>query len=162
MRISVARTGKIVIMAIALALSFLLPLPTPRAAAAACYGSTCMGLNPNTMGCDADVRMGPQKQISGGVAQDRYSLACDAEWERTINQSGISKYAAGSSRYGCANYCYAQSVSSPAKIANQAYVYTPMVGPDSTIYTRSCGRVSDSGPIPVPIPVLESECSGVG
>jgi hypothetical protein len=128
--------------------------------AAGCYADTCNGLNPNTMGCGSDARMGPQKSILGGVAQNRWSPTCWAEWERTINQSGGNRYAAGSIRYGCANYCYARSVRSPALIANLEQVYTAMENEDQ--FTVSCGRVSTSGPIPIPIPYTLTECSGVG
>jgi len=137
-------------------------IPSFQAAAVGCTGSNCTGLNPETMGCGADALTGPTKTISGGKAENRYSVACNAEWERTRNQSGIYKYAAGSIRYGCANYCYAQRVRSPAKIASGYNVYTAMKGPDSTTYTRSCGRLSDYGPISIPVPVNESYCSGVG
>jgi hypothetical protein len=130
--------------------------------AAGCYGDTCNGKNPNTMGCGSDARMGPQQPISGGVAQNRWSPTCYAEWERTINLSGGNRYAAGSIRYGCSNYCYARSVTSPALIANNEQVYTPME--NEVQFTESCGRVSTSGPISIPIPyyVGSPECAGVG
>lgn len=131
-------------------------------AAPSCSGSSCTGYNPETMGCGADAAPGPTKTISGKKAENRFSPACDAEWERTRNTSGSSKYAAGSIRYGCADYCYAQSVRSPAKIASGLNVFTPMKGPDSTTPTRSCGKLSDSGPISTPVPVNDTNCSGVG
>jgi len=132
------------------------------AAAPGCSGSSCTGYNPETMGCGADAATGPTKTISGGKAENRQSPACNAEWERTRNTSGSSKYAAGSIRYGCADYCYAQSVRSPAKIASGLNVFTPMKGPDSTTPTRSCGKLSDSGPISIPVSVNDTNCSGVG
>jgi hypothetical protein len=37
-----------------------------------------------------------------------------------------------------------------------------MKGPNNTTPTRSCGKVSDSGPISVPLPLNETSCTGVG
>lgn len=140
-------------------LGMLVPLPDSVARAASCYGSTCTGLNPQTMGCGADARLGPAHIEDDFRAENRYSVACNAEWERTINTSGGSRYAAGSIRYGCANFCYSWSVTSPAKIANGSQVYTPMIGPDNIIDTKSCGLVSILGPIGIPV---FAPCSGIG
>lgn len=136
-----------------------MPLSTSQVFAASCYGSGCTSYDPHSTGCDLDAVMGPSTTSGGAFIENRYSVTCNAEWERTTNQSGGSRYAAGSIRYGCANYCYSQNVSSPAQIANGAKVYTPMVGPDTTINTLSCGKVSTTGPIPTPV---TTPCTGVG
>jgi hypothetical protein len=150
---------RVILCSILFLVGIWMPLSTPQVFAASCYGSGCTGYNPNTMGCGADAKTGPTYSASGVLVENRYSVTCNAEWERTTNQSGGSRYAAGSIRYGCANYCYSQNVSSPAPIANGAQVYTPMVGPDSTIDTLSCGKVSTTGPISTPV---TSPCTGVG
>jgi hypothetical protein len=155
------RTLRIFLFALIIVLGTLIPSTPPHVFAASCYGSTCKGLNPQTMGCGADAKTGPAIAINGGRAENRYSQTCNAEWERTINQSGVNKYAAGSIRYGCANFCLSYNVSSPGKIAYGQNVYTPMVGPDTTIDTRSCGKTSDTGPIAVPLPI-NNNCTGVG
>ena len=142
-----------------------IPLPVTHSphvmAAPLCTGLGCDGLNPETMGCGADAQSGTYVNLSGGVgrAQHRYSTACNAKWERTTNLSGANKFAAGSLRYGCSNYCYDKSGSSPAKIATNGQVYTPMKG-DTSIPSRACGRVEDSGPISIPVPVYDAYCSG--
>lgn len=151
---------------VALCLSlFLVGLWTPLItygviAAPLCSGHACDGLNPETMGCGADATTGTSKNLSIGKAEHRISIACDAKWERTRLTSGSSKYAAGSLRYGCQNYCYDRSVRSPAKIAVGQQVYTPMQG-DESIPTRACGKLLDTGPIPIPVPVSDAYCSSV-
>ena len=84
--------------------------------------------------------------------ETRKSAACDAKWARTTNRSGGYRYAAASLRFGCSNYCYHHSVSSPGTIPNNTVVYTPMVAYAATP-TRSCGIVSTSGPISIPISI---------
>jgi len=127
-----------------------IPLPSD-VFAASCYGSSCHGYNPQTMGCSSDAVTVIAGDYSGALVEGRWSSTCNAEWTRTKNISGRYKYAAASSRYGCANYCYHFSVSSPAKIAHGAKVYTHMVGPADSTPTLSCGRVSDYGPISTPL-----------
>ncbi len=136
-----------------------MPQITPQAFATNCYGGSCTGYNPNTMGCGSDATLGPYIVSGGAWVENRYSLACNAEWGRTINQAGASRYVASSIRYGCTDYCYSQNVSSPSLIANGEQVYTPMVGPDNTTDTLSCGKVSTAGPIAMPV---TSPCTGVG
>jgi hypothetical protein len=136
--------------------------------AVGCHGSGCTGLNPSTMGCGTDaVRSGSRKILNDGgnnqsYVETRKSAACDAKWARAYNISGGNRYAAASIRYGCANYCYNQSVSTSGLIASSATVgiYTPMVGLVPTP-TRSCGRVSTSGPIAIPLAVSDGQCTGV-
>jgi hypothetical protein len=135
-----------------------LPISGPRVLAAGCHGSGCHGLNPETLGCGADARTGPSLVSSGAKVENRYSLVCDAEWERTTNQSGGSRHAAGSIRWGCQNYCLHWSVRTTVPIANGQRVYTAMLGPDATVPAISCGKVSTSGPISVPV---TSPCTGV-
>lgn len=133
---------------------------------ALCSGSGCDGLNPNTLGCGADaVTSGSVKILSDGgtnqsFVETRKSSACNAKWARTTNKSGGSRYAAGSLRYGCTDYCNNRSVSSPGTISNNATVFTPMQGLIATP-TRSCGIVSLTGPIAIPISISSTRCTGV-
>lgn len=134
----------------------------PVSAAGLCKNVACEGLNPATMGCTA-VRAGNLKYLPDGIStvETRMSTSanCDSKWTRTYNYSGGSRYAAASLRYGCANYCYNQSVSSPGTIFSGNQVYTPMHAYAATP-TRSCGNVSVSGPIAVPIGVSNTFCTG--
>lgn len=138
--------------------------PTP-AYAASCYNTTCEGLNPNTMGCGTDATTaGSRKILSDGGAnqsfvETRQSSACDAKWTRTTNKSGGYRFAAGSLRYGCSNYCYNRSISSPSTIANNLTVYTMMTAYVATS-TRSCGVVSVNGPISIPPSISNNICTG--
>lgn len=142
-----------------LLLVLLFPFDGQSSLAAGCSGSSCMGKNPQTMGCGSDaITKKSGSYGDGSRVQNRESSACNAEWTRTINQAVGSRYAAASSRYGCANYCYHKSTSSPGTIARNQQVYSSMVGPDSTISTKSCGRVSTSGPISTPVTI---QCPGV-
>lgn len=135
----------------------MIPVTWSPVSAAGCYGSTCTGLNPNTMGCDADATTAGSYTYSGGnKVENRQSVACDAEWERTTNLSGGYRYAAGSIRYG-PDFAYHQSISSPGMIAHGQKVYTPMKGPDSSTLTLACGKLSTSGVIPLPV---TSNCVG--
>ncbi len=124
----------------------LLPYPSLKTEAASCYGSTCTGYNPDTMGCGDSAYTATSGYFGDVIVEFRVSPTgdgnCDAGWERSQNISGSSMYAAGSTRYGCGNFCYHQSVSSPSQISNYMRVYTPMVGPSSTTSIRCCGHVS--------------------
>ena len=128
-----------------------MPLLTSNVFAASCYGSSCHGYNPASMGCGSDARTVWQKTVHSARIQDRNSPICNAEWERTKNISGGYRYAAGSIKYGCSNYCYHFSVSSPDRIKHGRVVYTHMVGPASTTPTKPCGRVSMYGQIGTPL-----------
>jgi hypothetical protein len=144
---------------------FLLGLWIPQSpelvvSAAGCVGHSCDGLNPQTMGCGSDATTGRSKDLVIGTAEHRISATCDAKWERTRLTSAGDRYAAGSLRFGCGDYCYARSVSSPAKISVGENVYTPMEG-DIDTPTRACGKLLISGPISVPIPVSDAYCSPV-
>ena len=125
----------------------------------------CEGLNPSTLGCATGaVTSGSVKLLSDGGAnqsfvETRKSTACDAKWARVTNKSGGSRYAAGSLRYGCNNYCNKQSVSSPGTISNNSVVFTPMHGLAATP-TRSCGNVSLTGPLAIPISISNTWCTG--
>lgn len=151
-----------ILIALTLIFTWLGSRSTPASAAGLCQNVTCEGLNPNTMGCPASIS-GAAKVLPDGVSfvETRKSGAsdCDAKWARTTNQSGGSRYAAASLRYGCSNYCYNQSVSSPGTISNGSVVYTPMHAYAATP-TRSCGNVSTSGPIAVPIGISSTFCTG--
>lgn len=133
-------------------------------AAGGCNGPTCEGKFASTMGCPA-YTSGPVKVLSDSKSTVETRVSgpsdCDAKWARTYNKSGGNRCAAASLRYGCANYCYNQSISSPEKIASSSTVgvHTPMTAYSGTP-TRSCGRVSTTGPIPTPIPVSDAECTG--
>lgn len=137
---------------------------TPYVYAASCVHLSCEDLNPNTMGCGADaVTSGSVKILADGgnnqsFVETRKSSACDAKWARTTNKSGGNRYAAASLRYGCQNYCSNKSVRSPAAIANNTTVYTVMHAFVATP-TRSCGAVSVSGPISIPIPISGGSCT---
>lgn len=113
-----------------------------------CVGEGCEGYDPNTMGCTVD--SSSEKEISGGVIQARRSTVCDAKWARTVNRSGVDRYAAASIWYGCADYCYNRSVSSPYLIEHQQTVYTAMTTPRNKP-VKTCGRVEVYGPIQIPV-----------
>jgi hypothetical protein len=147
------RLGRGLLFAFLVLVTALVPFPSSDAQAASCYGSTCTGLNPETMGCGFGAFTVDDETYSGAYVEKRVSGTpyCNAAWERTKNISGSSKYAAGSARYGCGSFCYSQNVSSPSPISNGSRVYTPMVGPNNTMSIRCCGRVSSYGPISVPV-----------
>lgn len=138
---------------------------SPASAAGLCKNTACEGLNPATMQCPATIS-GVFKYLPDGLStvETRKSgtADCDAKWARTFNKSGGYRYAAASLRYGCSNYCYNQSVTSPGTIASSSTVgvFTPMHAYAATP-TRSCGNVSTTGPIPVPIGISSTFCTGV-
>jgi hypothetical protein len=113
------------------------------------------------MGCPA-VTSGSIKILPDGLStvetRKSTSVNCDAKWARTYNWSGGSRYVAASLRYGCSNYCYNQSVTSPNTIPSGSQVYTPMHAYEATP-TRSCGDVSISA-IPIPIGISSTWCTG--
>jgi hypothetical protein len=135
----------------------------PVSASGGCSGEGCEGLDAGTMGCPA-YTSGNVKVLSDGksTVETRASgtADCNAKWARTYNKSGANRYAAASLRYGCSNYCYNQSISSPDPIASSGTigVYTPMHAYVATP-TRSCGRVSISGPIAIPIGISSTSCT---
>lgn len=137
---------------------------SPASAAGTCKNLTCEGKFASTMGCPG-YTSGNVKILLDGLStvETRASgnADCDAKWARTYNKSGSNRYAAASLRYGCSNYCYSQSISSPAPIAssNTVGVYTPMHAYYATP-TRSCGRVETTGPISIPISLFNSLCTG--
>lgn len=136
--------------------------PNSVSAAGLCQNLTCEDLNPFTMQCPATTS-GSVKILPDGsstVETRKSAIAdCDAKWARTFNLSGAARYAAASLRHGCANYCYDESVTSPGTISSGASVYTPMHAYEATP-TRSCGSVSTSGPISVPIGISGTFCTG--
>lgn len=127
----------------------------PAMAAHNCYGTTCLGLNPQSMGCGTDALSAWSFTFAGGnKVENRYSTHCNAEWERTTNLSGGSRYAAGTIRqvnYGCGAFCTVLNVRSPSAIANGLAVYTSMLGPDNTVPAIACGKLATTGPISVPV-----------
>ena len=130
--------------------------PTAVSASHLCYGNTCHGKNPNTMGCGGSY--GPIKSLyrSGvkiGEVHNRYSTHCLAQWERTLNLSN-NQYAEGSIRWGGSNYTSGwQTVSSPGIIGYGATVYTPMYATSAGIGPAlNCGSLSLTGPIYPPYP----------
>jgi len=156
--ISCARVGKALRMLLCaglLVLGAAMPFGVSTqntAMAKGCSGSGCMGLNPETMGCGTGALTGPSTSSGGALIENRYNTTCNAEWARTTNQSGGNRYAAATIRHGGSQYNQSsQNVSSPGLIANGQRVYTPMVGPDSTIDSLSCGSVSTAGPIQTPV-----------
>lgn len=137
-------------------------LGTHRALAAAlCYGDSCHGKNPQSMGCGATAYYGaPIKSlyrngVKIGEVHNRYSGSngCLAQWERTLNLSN-NQYAEGSIRWGGVNYNSGwQTVSSPGVIGYGATVYTHMYGTNAGIgASLSCGSLSLTGPIYPPNP----------
>ena len=136
----------------------------PASAAGLCKNVTCEDKFASTMQCPA-YTSGNVKILSDGksTVETRASgtADCDAKWARTYNKSGGNRYAAASLRYGCTNYCYNKSISSPDPIASSSTVgvFTAMHAYVSTP-TRSCGRVSLSGPIAIPIGVSDTSCTG--
>lgn len=130
-------------------------------AAALCYGDSCHGKNPNTMGCGATAYYGApikslyRNAVKIGEVHNRYSGSngCLAQWERTLNLSS-NQYAEGSIRWGGVNYnCGWQSVNSPGIIGYGATVYTPMYGNSQGIGpSLNCGSLSLTGPIYPPNP----------
>lgn len=131
--------------------------PVPKVLAVGCNGGSCQGKNPQTMGCGNDAQTGPTRSVGHGVAQNRYSNACNAEWERTVNTYVVSRqYAAGNIKSG-STFQLNLTVSSPWTIGYLENVYTPMKGPQAD--TKSCGFVWDTGPISVPLPDTTFYCT---
>lgn len=137
---------------------------SPASAAGSCKNVTCEDKFASTMGCPG-YTSGSVKILYDGLStvETRASSTanCDAKWARTYNKSGGNRYAAASLRYGCTNYCYNKSISSPGPIASSSTVgvYTPMHKYVATP-TRSCGSVSVTGPIGVPIGISSASCTG--
>lgn len=148
-----------------LGFAFLSTPPSPVHAAGNCKNVTCEGLYASTMGCPA-YTAGAVKVLPDGLStvETRASGTsdCDAKWARAYNKSGASRYVAASLRYGCANFCYAQSNFSPSPIPSSSTVgiFTPMHAYVATP-TRSCARVEVAGPIPTPVPVSTPACTTV-
>lgn len=118
--------------------------------AAGCSGNDCTGLYAEPLGCGVGAQSRGATLYAGcNLVENRYSTTCNAEWEKTTNQSGGNRYAAGSIRYGT-GFTVHQSARSPALISNLQYIYSPMKGPESTL-TLSCGKLSSSGVIPIPV-----------
>ncbi len=71
-----------------------------------CHGSSCNGLNPETMGCGADAGTHDSQPLRDtnnniiGLVEIRESGRCLAQWEKTSNLSGGNMYAEGSIRWG--------------------------------------------------------------
>ena len=135
--------------------------PSAVSASHLCYGGTCHGKNPNTMGCGGDAAYGAtikslfRSGVKIGEVHNRYSNHCLAQWERTLNLSS-NQYAEGSIRWGGSNYSTGwQRVSSPGIIGYGVTVYTPMYGVNGGIGpSLNCGSLSLTGPIsPPPQPV---------
>jgi hypothetical protein len=132
----------------------LAPLPANTAlASVSCFpyrSPYCNGLNPHSTSCDVTTSTNTVSTVynylfsSYGVrVKEHTSSECNAAWEVTVNESGSSKYAGGSERYGGSNYNNDWHVSSAAVIANGSYVYTPMLSPETTTPSLPCGRVQD-------------------
>jgi hypothetical protein len=138
---------------------------SPVFAAGNCKNTTCEDLFASSMGCPG-YTAGAVKILSDGLStvETRASSAanCDAKWARTYNMSGGSRYAAASLRYGCTNFCYSKNISSSSPIASSSTVgvLTRMHAFVSTP-TRSCGKVSTTGPIAVPIAISSLACTNV-
>jgi hypothetical protein len=128
--------------------------------AAGCSGSGCQGLNPDSMGCSTGAyTAGSYKILPDGKSkvETRANSTCDAKWARVTNLTTGYRYAGGSLRYGCSNYCYSQSVPTNGTIAPNLAVYTPMNAYIGTP-TRSCGKVQTSN-FSVPIAISSTDCT---
>jgi hypothetical protein len=128
--------------------------------AAGCSGSGCQGLNPHSMGCSTGAyTAGSPKILRDGLSfvETRANSTCNAKWARVTNKTTSYRYAGGSLRYGCTNYCYTQSASSPNTIAPNDTVYTPMNAYTAT-NTRSCGKVQASS-VSVPVAIDTKDCT---
>jgi hypothetical protein len=115
-------------------LGLMVPVSVKPALAATCSGANCTGLFASSTGCNATNSSDPNYIIrSNGKIERRYSSICETKWTRVTNVSGSSKYTAGSTRYGCSDYCAHQSIESGGwppnsqPIANNSYVFTPQV-----------------------------------
>lgn len=150
-----------IVFSIFLAIGFLLPWEPSNVLAASCYGEgnssqpTCTGLYAGPVGCTATNSSDPNYwTYNGAKIERRSSTICNAKWTRITNVSGSTRYTAGSTNYGCSNYCYHQSVQSSGAISNGSQVYTPMKGLTATP-VLSCGATSASAmtlPIKSPAP----------
>lgn len=143
---------KIISIVVTIGIFTTLVLFTSTVHAASCQGSTCYGYDPNTMGCGTDANTHNYRNITYGRMDIRYSDACFAEWERTVNTSGSYKYGEGSIRWGYIDYSSGWfTVSSPSSFASGSSVYTAMYAIDYyyPIYpaSLSCGSLATSGPI---------------
>ena len=84
--------------------------------AASCYGESCEGLNPNTMGCSAITSAYKYVDNNAGYVEIRESSDCNAKWARTTNKYNGYLYIASTLYYGGSNYDYAKHVYSPATV----------------------------------------------
>ena len=175
----VERILRVPLCVIVLIVSLWLPIGAPIALASTCYGSTCTGLYPDGTGCAAQTSTGYYYNGSAKY-EGRISIVktdpsqvdrCDTGWTRVYNNGSVNAYVAGSTRYGCANYCYDQSTESGGnppnsqKIAPGLNIYTRMVGPNSTIDLIPCGAVDSVNMISLPLggsdPAHNSACNHV-
>lgn len=127
-----------------------------------CYGDTCNGLNPNTMGCDGDAQTHLNYKLLYdanndliGIVENRYSNICLTQWERTRNTSGNPFYAEGSIRWGGENYSPGiHSISGYTSGIDGWSVYTAMYGNDSGFGpSLNCGNLSTTPATPPPQPI---------
>ena len=152
----------IVTITMIIAISFALIGTTPTFAAS-CYGTSCEGLNPNTMGCSA-IQSGAGAYIDNyaGFVETRLSYNCFAEWARTTNTYTGNMYLAASYCYGGAYYNnYFKNERTPAAVSNGEVVYTPMHG--QHVNNLSCGRSTSWGPLSLPVtlnPMNSIFCTG--
>lgn len=139
----------------------LIPTNTPTAVSTStplCYGDTCNGLFPSAMGCGEDAQTYPNYKLLYdvnnnliGVVENRYSVACLAQWERTRNTSGASLYAEGSIRWGGEVYSSGYNfVDGYTSSIDGWYVYTAMYAINAGIGpSLNCGELS-TAPITAP------------
>lgn len=151
---------KMLSIVLGLALAFLIGFSFPvinqdGVTAAYCYGSSCWGYNPNSMGCTGSTVATNWSLDS--FTELRYATDCDAEWARTQNTSTASKYAAATIATNL--YTTRFSITSPSRISQYQTVYTKMVAPGTSYSSTACGRVRYSGPISIPIPYSIDECT---
>jgi hypothetical protein len=138
------------------------PTIVPTTTPVNCYGSTCNGLNPNSMGCDYDAQTYSNYRFLYdanndliGVVENRFSIGCLSQWERTRNTSGISLYGEGSIRWGGIDYTpFINPVSGHTSSIEGWVVYTAMYGVDGGLGpSLNCGSLSTSSVDPPPQPI---------
>lgn len=134
-----------------------------------CYGYACHGLNPQSLGCNADAKISRYIDLFAaggakiGAVQNRTSAKCSAQWERTVNSSGQWMYGEGSIRWGGTNYTPGIfSVVSPAQFKTGS-VYTAMYGIDGMFgASLNCGALFADAPVyPPPQPINLNSTYGI-
>lgn len=121
----------LIVGAIALMLASVLST-SPAYAATGCYGSTCKGKDPQSMGCATDAFTGAQKTSPDGrIVQLRYSPACGAAWGR-LQSAYVGDWVDVTSNNGTGSY---------STYVDSSHTWTAMVQ-DNNGYTAYAGYSS--------------------